>query len=359
MQQARISVDPSLYARAESALDRSFEINEDDNAIGYAGRSNLAAARHRFAEARDFAVQGLAANPSSAYLYGALADAQTQLGQYDAAADSVQQMLDISPDTSSFARASYTWELQGDTSQAVELMERARDAAPNNDDKAFALYYLGELSFDRGDIDGALGHYTDALAASPADILAQAGRAKALATSGQTLTAVDIYAALVARVPDPLYLVPYGKLLESLGRTDEAEEQYRVAAVAWQLYAANGVEPDADQVLFVADHGEPAEALALAETAVRFRPFLAVHDAYAWALYRNGRFVEARTESDAALALGTSSARYHFHAGMIHKALGEDDVARDELTTALAINPRFDPIDVGVATAALAELGPR
>ncbi len=44
---------------------------------------------------------------------------------------------------------------------------------------------------------------------------------------------------------------------------------------------------------------------------------------------------------------------------MIHKALGEDDVAHDELTTALAINPRFDPIDVGVATAALAELGPR
>ncbi len=101
-------------------------------------------------------------------------------------------------------------------------------------------------------------------------------------------------------MPDPVYLVPYGKLLESLGRTDEAEEQYRVAAVAWQLYAANGVEPDADQVLFVADHGEPAEALALAETAMRFRPFLAVHDAYAWALYRNGRFVEARTESDAA-----------------------------------------------------------
>ena len=59
-------------------------------------------------------------------------------------------MVDLSPGTSSFARASYTWELRGDTAQAVALMEQARDAAPNGDDEAFALYYLGELAFDQG-----------------------------------------------------------------------------------------------------------------------------------------------------------------------------------------------------------------
>ncbi len=357
VQQARISVDPSLYTRAEQALDRSFEVNESANAVGYAGRSNLAAARHRFADAKAFAEQGLAINAFSPYLYGALADADTQLGDYDEAARNVQKMLDLSPDTSSFARASYTWELRGDTGQAVTLMERARDAAPNGDDRAFALYYLGELAFDQGDVAGALGHYNDAVAASPEDNAALAGRAKALATSGQVLTAVDAYAALVRRVPDPLYLVPYGRLLESLGRTDEADEQFRVAEVAWQLYAANGVEPDADQVLFVADHGDPADALALAETAVRSRPFLAVHDAYAWALYRNGRYADALEQSDTALELGTRNARFHFHAGMIRLAMGDVAAARDQLTTALDINPQFDPIDAAVATSTLAELG--
>ena len=354
---ARISVDPSLYPKAEAALDRSLDINQTDNFLGYAGRSNLAAARHRFTDAKQFALDGLAINASNALLYGALSDAETQLGQYDAATDDVQKMIDRSPDTASFARASYTFELRGNTAEAVRLMERARDAAPNGDDRAFALYFLGELSFDQGDVNTALGYYVAALQASPNGILAQAGRAKALAASGQTLTAADAYATLVEKVPDPLYLVPYGKLLESLGRDDEAQTQYRVASVAWQLYAANGVEPDADQVLFVADNGDPAEAVTLGEEAVKNRPFLAVQDAYAWALYRNGRFTEALEQSNAALALGTRSARYHFHAGMIHKALGQDAAARDELTTALAINPRFDPIDVPVATDALAELG--
>src|SRR4029450_279152 len=52
VQQARISAAPSLYGRAEAALDRSLQLNNTDNYVGYAGRSNLAGAQHRFAEAK-------------------------------------------------------------------------------------------------------------------------------------------------------------------------------------------------------------------------------------------------------------------------------------------------------------------
>ncbi|MEO6572001.1 MAG: tetratricopeptide repeat protein, partial [Ilumatobacteraceae bacterium] len=55
--------------------------------------------------------------------------------------------------------------------------------------------------------------------------------------------------------------------------------------------------------------------------------------------------------------LGTRYASYHFHAGMIQLALGNDDEARAELTMALDINPTFDPLDVPIATDALAGLG--
>ncbi len=357
VQQARVSADPTLYARAEAALGRSLTINDTANFVAYAGRSNLAGARHRFADAKRFALEGLAINSFSALLYGALSDAETQLGEYDAAANHVQRMVDLSPDTSSYARVSYTWELRGDTAKATELMQQARAAAPNGDDKAFALSYLGEIAFDQGDANAALGHYLDALKVAPDDVFAQAGRAKALAATGQIQTALDGYAELVERIPDPLYLIPYGRLLESRGQIKEADEQYRVARVAWKLYEANGVEPDADQVLFVADKGDPADALRLAETAVAARPFLAVQDAYAWALYRNGRYDDALRASKAALQLGTRSARFHFHAGMIHRAMGANDAARTELTTAVAINPKFDPIDAGIAAKTLGELG--
>src|SRR5262245_50687270 len=100
VQQARISVDPAYYPRAEGALARSLTINTAENFIAYAGLSALASARHDFALAEDHAETGLAINPYSSLLYGALSDAEIQLGEYDAAFDAVQKMINLSPDTS-------------------------------------------------------------------------------------------------------------------------------------------------------------------------------------------------------------------------------------------------------------------
>ncbi|HSP27997.1 MAG TPA: hypothetical protein VLN74_05560 [Ilumatobacteraceae bacterium] len=52
VQKARITVNPEFYPRAEGALDRSFEIETDDNFLGYAGRLALASARHVFPAGR-------------------------------------------------------------------------------------------------------------------------------------------------------------------------------------------------------------------------------------------------------------------------------------------------------------------
>lgn len=344
VQQARISVNPSFYELAEGALDRSFEVNDTNNFIGYAGRSALASARHEFSLARDFATAGLEINEYSALLWGALSDAETELGEYELAAEHVQTMVDLSPDTTSLARASYTWELRGEVAQASELMQRALMAAPTGDDRAFALYFLGELSFNQGDANEALGYYNDALVASPSDVAAQSGRAKALAAAGQTSTALDTYAALVQRVPDPAYLTAYGELLQSLGREAEAAEQFRIVEVTRELYRANGVQPDGAEVLYLADHGDPVAALALAETAIDARPFLAVHDAFAWALYRNGRYAEALEHSQLALATGFQNASFLYHSGMIKQALGQRDAAATDLEAALDMNPHFSPI---------------
>jgi Flp pilus assembly protein TadD len=79
-------------------------------------------------------------------------------------------------------------------------------------------------------------------------------------------------------------------------------------------------------------------------------------DVLAWALYQNGRAAEAATAMAEALRLGTRDPRLLFHAGMIHKALGDTDRARDYLGQALALNPRFHPLQADVASRALAEL---
>ena len=357
VQQAKVTVNSDYYPKADGVLATSLAINTDDNFLAHAGLASLANARHDFAAAKQHALRGLQINPYSSLLYGALSDAETQLGEYDEAFADVQRMVDLSPDTSSLSRASYTWELRGDVEQATELMQQALDDAPTGSNRAFALFCLGELKLNSGDPNAALTYYRAALDAAPGDSASLQGKAKAEAALGQNLTAIDDYATVVGQAPEPSYLIEYGELLESLGRTAEAHEQYDVFAATQTLFAANGVEQDADATLFYADHGDPARALESAERGMRSRPFVAMHDAYAWALHVNGRDAEALAQSDKALSTGMDNAVFYYHRGIIELALGHHDEARVALEQALSINPHFNPLSAPIAVAALAQLG--
>jgi tetratricopeptide (TPR) repeat protein len=357
VQQAKITVNSDFYPKAQGSLERSLSINDVDNFLAYAGLSALASARHDFATAEAHARKGLTLNPSSAVLYGALGDALVQLGRYSEADAAIAKMASLRPDTSSYSRQSYLRELRGDIDGARTLMQKALDVAPTPSDRAFALYYLGELDFNSGDVNAALDHYRQALVSSPTDIQALAGKAKAEAALGQHLTAIDDYTAVVSRAPEPGVVFEFGVFLESIGRTTEAQSQYRIVETTQQLFEANGVEPDAAMTLFSIDRGQPAAALSNAERGITNRPFLVMRDAYAWALHANGRDREALTEVQKALELGTRSALIHYHAGMINLSLGNAEVARTELATALTINPFFDPLAAPMARQTLTILG--
>jgi tetratricopeptide (TPR) repeat protein len=356
VQQAGATADSQLYPEAELALNRSLALNPDENFLAYAGLAALANARHDFASARTFANQGLKINPASAVLLGALGDAETQLGEYQAASDTVQRMVDRSPDAASLARASYVWELRGDVDQARALMTRALHDAPDAAARSFALVHLGEIALDNGDANTALAQYLGALQEVPQNPAALAGKARAEVALGQKQTAIDDYTVLITRVPDPVYVVELGELLQSMGRNQEANVQFELVAVTERLRRANGVTPDAASVLFLADHGHAAEALTSAEQVVASRPFIAIQDAHAWALHRNGRDQEALAASDRSLATGFRSAEFRFHRAMIELALGDTAAARADLGAALAINPTFSVLRAPIAAQTLQQL---
>lgn len=357
VQQARVTADPSYYPRAEGALNESLDVEPDDNFLAYAGLSSLASGRHEFAKAKEFAEQGLEINDFSSILWGALSDAELQLGNYDAATEAVERMLELSPDTSSLARASYLAELRGDIPLATSLMEQALEGAGTPTDQAFAITILGDLKFNAGEPGPALTLYNQARELAPQDATALYGKARAEAALGQNETALEHYETLVEQSPEPSYLIAYGELLESLGRTEQAQDQYDVVEVVQQLFEANGVESDAAPVLFLADHGAPEQALDEAETAIEKRPFLAMYDAYAWALHVNGRDEDALVAIENALQLGTPNALLYYHSGQIKLGLGDVAGGRADLARALEINPFFDPLDAPVAMSTLADLG--
>ncbi|MET4926511.1 hypothetical protein P3L51_29865 [Streptomyces sp. PSRA5] len=353
VQQGRTTADPALYAKAESALRRSLKVQPRDNYQAETGMGALAAARHDFATALTWGRRAAATNSSNAAAQGVLADAYTQLGRYEESYRAVQRMTDLRPDTSSLARASYTWELRGDVPRARALMKRALDDAASPSDRAFARLHLATLAQESGDAGTALREASAGLRGARDDAPLLEARARAHAALGHDRQAVADYTTAVAIVPLPQYVLGLGELQQSLGRDAEARTQYAVLRAQEQVRRAGGAPADTDAILFEADHGDAARAVTMGRAAVEARPFIAVQDAYAWALHRAGRDAEALPYADRALALGTRGALSHYHRAMIHDALGDTSAARQDLEQALAVDPYFHPLHAPRARTAL------
>jgi tetratricopeptide (TPR) repeat protein len=349
VEQARALANPAYYAQAQGALDRSVQLQPDGNAAALVGLGALANARHDFAAARRYAEEAVTLNPASVEAHGVLADATTQLGDTAAATAAVQRMLDLRPGVASFTRASYELELHGRAADARAAMQRALEAATGRDELAFCHYHLGELAWNSGNLDEADAQYGRGLAAVPGDPALLQGQAKVLAARGRTDEAIDAYRRLTERVPLEQYLLEYGELLESAGRVDEARAQYRLIAEQQRLSAALGSSDDLAASQVAADHGDPAEAVRLAQAEWGRRQSVFTADALAWALHRAGRDAEALPYAERAAELGRRDAAADFHRGMILAALGRTGDAIGTLEQALATNPHFSPLHSATA----------
>lgn len=354
--QARVTADPSFYPRAEGALGESLRLQREDNVDAVLGLGALALARHDFEAALEHGRAAEALNAYDADVYGVIGDALLELGRYEDAFATFQTMVDTRPDLASYARASYARELLGDVPGAIEAMERAFAAAGTPADAAWAARQLGDLELGRGDVDEAAAWFERGLGLAPGYVPNLAGLARVAWARGETELAVERYREAVARYPAVEDVAALGDLYASTGRPDLAAEQYAVVAATRDLARESGVNVDLEIALFDADHGDPTAALVAAEAEWARRESIHVADAYAWALYSNGRDEDAERLSERALALGTRNATFLFHAAMIQRALGHDAAARRLLHDAMALNPYFSILHAPTAERVLAEL---
>lgn len=353
------TADTSYYRRAEEAFDRSLKLRSKGNDGAHAGAGALAAARHDFEAALRLARRALSLNPYSPAALGVQVDALVELGRYAEAERTLQRMLDIDPSTASFARASYYRELHGDIRGARLALQDALAFASAQSDKSFALFYLGELAWSQGRLAAADRYYLEGLRQDPTYTALLAGRAKVAAARGEVATALARYEQVVRRLPVPAYLIAYADLLRSLEREEEAARQEVVIEATRALFEDQGVDVDLEIALYDADRGRGESALRAARAVWERQRSIHAADAYAWALHVSGRNTAALRLSDRAARLGTRSALFSFHRGMIERALGRTNAARVSLERALELNPSFSPLLAPRAEAALADLGPR
>ena len=356
VQKARVTADPSYYSKAKGSLMRSQTLHRTANVEAFLGRGALALALHRFQDGLRWGEEARRTNPYSSSAHGILGDALAELGRYEEAFATYQRMVDLRPNLASYARASYTRELQGDVAGAVSAMKLALQAASAPEDRAFAAFHLGELAFNHGHSREAARWYGLSRTLAPGYSPPGAGLAKVAWAQGRLGRAIRLYHRVVLNTPLPEHAAALGDLQALAGRRKMATGQYALVRAEQRLFEAAGVNVDLELALFDADHGRPRAALEAAKAEWKRRHSVHVADALGWALFRNGRPLAASRYARLALRLGYRNALFHFHAGMIDLALGHETRGRRELQTALAINPHFSILHSSTAARKLRRL---
>ena len=354
-----------LAARAELAARRSLDVQpEEVNAAALDTLAHALMARHAFADARRVAERLVARAPGAYAAHLTLADALSELGEYDLADASIERAVSLADEPKMVieVRQARSASLRGDLAGADEHSWRACEIArmqgrTGADTLAWCESQRGGLALARGAYEDALRAYGRALDVVPTSCHAIEGVAAVAATRGELVEAIDLYARAIDLCGQPDAIVALGDLYIATDRPEEAAAQY--ARVAREL--GDPEVPDATRdrmrAQFYADAGQDPElAFRVALRDWRERPDIYASDTLAWAALRSGRIDRARAAIGDALALGTKDARILYHAGVIAAAAGDWREAIWCLDAALASSPQFDPLRAPDARARLAAL---
>ena len=346
MDRARATGGFTDYERAERLARRSLALRTDHNSQTFGLLASALLARHDFAQALVVAKTADSLDPGEARHVALVGEIELEIGDYAAAN---AHFASIHFDAAQFtiaARVARWRELTGHADAARRLLRLAVAKVEHRDDLpreqvAWFNYRLGELELRTGHLDSAAAAYRRGLAIFPEDYRILGGLARLAAARSEWKQAIEYGNEAIAIQLDPATLGTISEAYAALGDSTQASQYARAMATSalkqpGPIHRAWG--------LFLLDHGAKSDVdrvLAKTRVEMRTRHDVYGYDLLAWALHKQGRDADASAAMQHALAQHTEDAQLFYHAGMIERALGHADAARDYLGQAMAMNPRF------------------
>jgi tetratricopeptide (TPR) repeat protein len=355
IRKARETGDFSLNSKAETAVNRALEIQSDD-ASARKLQASLNLTFHRFQTALELGQKLQKEYPNDAFVYGILTDANVELGNYKEAIDAAQKMVDLKPNTASYARIGHIRSLNGESAGAIEMMTLAAKTADPKDKEAqsWCLVQIGKEYTKTGDYAKAEKVIDEALQNFPNYYLALTEKGIVRAAQNDSDAAIKFLTEAQNRVPQTETIIVLGDVYAKQGDAEKAKQQFDLAETVEQNFGNTDLRRLA--LLWADKDVRLDEALAIATREHDARKDIYTADIYAWCLYKNGKFQEAKAAATEAMKLKTNDARILYHAGMIEKSLGNKAEAIKFLQLALKTNPQFDFLQAEKAQTALTEL---
>ena len=243
---AEATGNPGDYDRAAAELDHADTLEPGDlRTVLF--RAKLLLSRHRFAQARMIAEEGLRRNADNTELIAVAGNSALAAGDFAGAEAHYRRLTILAPKSqTTWASMSYLAEMRGDLDEAAALMEKSLDAGYKKDVNAATLAWLhtilGELEAKRGKLDVARAHYTNALKHAPDHRLALEFAADLDAWQGDFQAAEQGYRNLITKQFDPKIQLRLADLLERRGEKDEAARLREESVHFYERVIAGGNE---------------------------------------------------------------------------------------------------------------------
>jgi tetratricopeptide (TPR) repeat protein len=276
---------------------------------------------HEFEKALQAATDANRKIPDDVLFYGLIADADIELGDYPAAEQATQWMLNLRPgNTPALLHTARLREIYGDLEGAEQMLEQAlgQTAPFQSRERASDAVHMAHLAYLRGDLDTAWQWAERSLQWSPGFGEALTEEAAIELKRGNAEHAVSLLEDRYATTKDPRYLFRLAQALKAAGKGAEAAgafQQFEAAA----LKVSPG-EDNANRELilyYVDDVHRPQDALRIAKAEASVRHDVMTMDAYAWALYAVGDVSEARKQIAQVVSVGTKEPEILKHRKLI------------------------------------------
>ncbi len=350
----RETTDYGYLDRAQKLISKVLA-SDSENYEALLVQNEIDLFQHRFPAVAANSAKLAKRKPDDAVNWATLGDALMEMGQYDAAEDAYQRMVDLRADLMSYNRIGWYRYITGDMEGAIDMMQRAvRAGRPGHENTAWCLVELGHLYFKSGKLDPAESAYRTALQHFAGMHSAHAGLGRVYAARREFPSAIASLKKAQSMAPLVEYAGALADLYEVTGDEREMRKQLAGADLIATLEAAGGQKANRQLGLIYANHQRRmSEALEAVEADLAVRKDVYTWDAYSWVLFRSGRIEEAAKASGQALRAGTPEPLFFYHAGMIAHARGDVKKAAELLRKALSLNANFDPREAAAAASVL------
>ncbi|WP_116124201.1 tetratricopeptide repeat protein [Lewinella sp. IMCC34183] len=268
------------YPAALQMLDEALALNhagpKDPNLEfdALSTKAGVQLSQHAFPEALATAKQAISINPYNAQVYGAVVDANVELGNYAAAIAAADKMNEIRPDLRSYSRVSYLREIHGDVDGAIEAMKRAVNAgAPGYESTAWARLTLGELYHRYGQPDKAAEQYAIILRERPNYPFALAAQAELAMDNKEYEEAERLLNEARDIIPEVGYYTQLAEIYQLQGRTEESAAIEEEILAMLEDDVQSGHNMDMEYAAWYQDHHRDYDkALEYMKGAYEVRP---------------------------------------------------------------------------------------